>query len=118
MQGENAMNDGPTAPQNEDVLVETILNGDEEAVSRLIDRHPSFSDFAREVQSVTKGLKAIEDEPPPPLPLEKIMKSSGRPFAWLQDLPLEWYKNPFVLSFGFIVAIIFFYFCLVFVMKF
>jgi hypothetical protein len=117
MQGENAMNDEPAAPQNEDVLVETILDGDEEAVSRLVKRHPSFSEFAREVRSVTEGLKAIEEEPPPPLPIEKIMKSTNRPFSWLQDLPLEWYKNPFVLSFGFIVAIIFFYFCLIFVVK-
>ena len=112
------MNDEPAAGQNEDLLVETILDGDEEAVSRLVKRHPSFSEFAREVRSVTEGLRAIEDEPPPPLPIEKIMKSTNRPFSWLQDLPLEWYKNPYVLSFGFIVAIIFFYFCLVFVMKF
>jgi|GEM_PF-2467624 hypothetical protein len=104
---------------NEDAVVETILQGTDEDILRLLQEHPSCTDFARDVQSVKDGLKSIEEQQPPPLLLKSIITSrNNHLFSWLQDLPLEWYRNPYILSFGFVMATVFFYLFIVFFLKF
>jgi hypothetical protein len=104
---------------DEDAVVETILEGNDEDLLRLIREQPSRAGFAQDVQSVKEGLKSIVDEPPPPFVIESIIKKNYYPFfPRLGDLPLEWYKNPYILAFGCVMAIVFFYFFIVFYLKF
>jgi hypothetical protein len=103
----------------EDTIVQTILDGNDEDIFSLIREEPSRAGFVQDVQSVKEGLKSIEDEQPPPFVIESIIKKSYHPFfSRLGDLPIEWHKNPYILSFGFVMAIVFFYFFTVFFLKF
>ena len=104
---------------DENVAVETILEGSEEAIGKLLNEQPSLADFVQDVQSIKEGLKSIEDEEPPPFSLDKKKsKDDRRLFSRLQDLPLEWYRNPYILSFGFVMAVLFFYFMIALLLKF
>ena len=113
------MSDDSSTVQEEDAVVETVLDGTNEDVLRLLRERPFCAGLAREIQSVKEGLKSIEDEPPPPFVIESIIKKNYHPFfPRLGDLPLEWYKNPYILTFGCVMAIVFFYFFIVFYLKF
>lgn len=112
------MNDEPRIALDEDAIVEAVLEGSADKRLRLLSRQPEYMDFARDIQTLTEGLKSIEDEQPPPFAMKKIIGKNDRfLFSWLTGLPLEWYKNPFILSFGFVLAVIFFYFFMVFFLK-
>jgi hypothetical protein len=103
---------------DENAVIETILEENDEAVDKLLEKQPALTEFAREVKSIKEGLQSIEDEDPPPLCLEKKTTQKDRHlFAKIEDLPLEWYKNPYILSFGFLMAIICLYFCIVLLLK-
>jgi hypothetical protein len=116
--GEYAMNEVKQAP-DEEKIIEAILDGNDKAARDLEKQEPSLKNLIGEVKSVTDGLKSIEEVEPPPLPTRTIFnKKETRQFSWLQNLPLEWYKNPYILSFGFLMAIIFFYFLIAVIVKF
>jgi len=113
------MSDATGSVTDEDVVVQAILEGSGEQLKEFLRTRPSFAPLVREVQSVADGLRSIEDAPPPSFPIEHIIRKNDRPlFAWLQDLPLQWYKNPYILSFSFVLAIIFFYFFIVYLLGF
>jgi hypothetical protein len=109
------MNHKTDTALNEDLVIEAVLEGCDEDLLKIFQEQPSYSDFARDIQSVKQGLKSIEEEEPPAFPIQSIIAKNSRPlFSRLQDLPFEWYKNPYLLSFGCVMAIIFFYLFLVF----
>jgi hypothetical protein len=102
--------------QDEDRLIETILNGNDDAVGSLLQKEPGCAQFVHDILSVKEGLQLIEEEPAPAIDIEKIIRKNNRPpFSRLQDLPLEWFKNPYILSFGFIMAVICIYFLIIFI---
>jgi hypothetical protein len=112
------MKDKAGVVENEDVVIDTVLKGDDKDILKLLREQPSYSDFMRDIQSVKEGLKSIEEEEPPAFLVENIIKKNGRPlFSRLQDLPLLWYKSPYLLSFCFVMAIVFFYLFLEFFLK-
>jgi hypothetical protein len=51
--------------------------------------------------------------------MEIVIKKKQIPLItpWIQDLPNEWYRNPFVLSFGLLLALLVLYVLVVFVFK-
>ena len=109
------MNDKTSPIRDEDLVVATIFEGSDEDIHKLLSEEPACSEFVHDIQSVKEGLQSIEEEPAPAIDIEKIIKKNNRPlFARLQDLPLEWYKNPYILSFGLLMAIICVYFLIVF----
>ena len=113
------MSDDSSTVQEEDAVVETVLDGTNEDVLRLLRERPFCAGLAREIQSVKEGLKSIEEKPAPPFIVESIMNKKKDPFfSGLQDLPVEWYKNPYILSFRFCNGDVFFYFLIVFFLKF
>jgi hypothetical protein len=112
------MNSKTMPAQKEDHLIDTILDGSNEDIGKILREEPACADFVRDIQSLKDGLQSIEEEPAPAISIEKIIRKNDRPlFARLQELPLEWYKNPYILSFGFLMAVICFYFLLVFVLD-
>ena len=113
------MSDDSSAVHDEDAVVETVLDGNSEDMLELFRKCPSCADFARDIQSVKEGLKSIEEDPAPPFIVESIINKKNDPFfSRLQDLPVEWFKSPYVLSFGFVMVIVFLYFLIVFLLKF
>jgi hypothetical protein len=112
------MNNNSVSLPDENLVVETVLEGDENDISRLLREQPSLSDFAADVKTIKEGLESLEEEEPPPFSLEKkTPKKAPHLFSSLQDLPLEWYKNPYILTFGFVLAVLFFYFCFILISK-
>ncbi len=112
------MKDESSTLPNEDAAIETVLEGNDDDVLELLRQQPSLTGFVKDIQSVKEGLKSIEEEEAPSLVIEKIIQKKRRNFfSWLQDLPLEWYKNPFILTFGFVMATIFFYFLIIYLLK-
>ncbi len=110
-------NDSVSLP-DENTVVETVLEGSDGDIARLLREQPSLSDFAADIKTIKEGLESIEDEEPPPFSLEKKPPKNDRHlFSQLQDLPLEWYKNPYILTFGFVLAVLFFYFCFILISK-
>jgi hypothetical protein len=113
------MKNNQVAVPDEDAAIETVLKGSGDDIAKLLSEQPSLADFVKDVQAVKEGLESIEDGEPPPFSLEKkAEKGDRRLFSRLQDLPLEWYKNPYILTFGFLLAVLFFYFCYILVSKF
>jgi len=96
----------------DDEVIEKILAGKIDDISG-----DSDADLAATVEKLKAGLLSIEDEDPPQLTLYKNQnhkeKKSG--IAWVQDMTWEWYRNPFVLSFGFLAFVFFLYILIVFV---
>jgi hypothetical protein len=112
------MRNDPVSLPEEDVVVETAFEGNDDDIAKLLKEQPQLADLVQDVKSIREGLESLEDEEPPPFSLEKkAHKNDRRLFSMLQDLPLEWYKNPYILTFGFILAVLFFYFCFILVEK-
>jgi hypothetical protein len=112
------MNDKTDTTLSEDAVIEAVFEGDEEDLLNILREQPSYSDFAQDIQSVKQGLKSLEGEEPPAFLIKNFISKNSRPlFSKLQDLPFEWYKNPYLLSFGCVMAIIFFYLFLMFFLK-
>ena len=104
---------------DENIAVETVLDGTDEDIGTLLKEQPSLAEFVQDVQSIKEGLKSIEDEEPPPFCIDINKRKKDRSlFSRLQNLPLDWYKNPYILTFGFVMAIILFYFCIVILLEF
>jgi hypothetical protein len=101
--------------QDENDAVATVLDGDVEDLAKLLAKQPSLSAFVKDIQAVKEGLNSIEDIEAPPMSLrKKTSKRDRRFFASIENFPVEWYKNPYILSFGLVMAILFFYFCLIY----
>jgi hypothetical protein len=112
------MRNDPVSCPDESAVVETAFDGTDDEVAELLREQPQLADLVQDVKSIKKGLESLEDEEPPPFSLEKkAHKNDRRLFSMLQDLPLEWYKNPYILSFGFVLAVLFFYFCYILIEK-
>jgi hypothetical protein len=104
---------------DEERVIESVLEGKDEDFLKLLAQQPSLINLANDVKSISEGLKSIEDKEPPPLSVKNIPEIKRYPFfSWLQDLPLEWYKNPYILSFGFVMAIVFLCFFMIVLLKF
>ena len=104
---------------NEQELVESVLQESAAAVSKLSDRNPASSDFVKDIEAIKNGLASIDDEEPPMGPDEVLEKKDlRRPFPqWIEDAPVDWYRSPFVLCFGFVVVIWFLYIFISFLMH-
>jgi hypothetical protein len=112
------MKDKADTVHSEDAVIEAVLEGNDEDLLKILRERPSYADFARDIQSVKQGLKSIEEEEPPAILMQNIISKNCHPlFSRLQDLPFEWYKNPYLLSFGCVMAIIFFYLLLMIFLK-
>jgi hypothetical protein len=110
-------NNGHHQPDEQD-LVESVLQGNAGTASRLAGEIPSSSDFVKDIETIKNGLVAIDDEEPPVGPDEILGRKEPRRFPqWIHDGPVEWYRSPFVLCFGFVVAIWFLYIVISFLMH-
>jgi hypothetical protein len=113
------MNDKQVHVPDEEALIEKVLSGKTDDLLPHLKECPDCARFVKEIQELKNGLSAIEDEEPPPMRMEKAKKKAQIPLItpWIQDLPSEWYRNPFVLTFGFLMALLIFYVLVVFVFK-
>jgi hypothetical protein len=104
---------------DEEALIEKVLSGKVDELLPHLEECPDCARFVKEIQEVKNGLAAIEDEEPPPMHMEKILSKKQKPLItpWIQDLPSEWYRNPFVLTFGFLMFVLVIYMLVVFVFK-
>lgn len=104
---------------DEEALVESVLSAATDAPLPGVAGCPECEKFVGEVRKLKAGLASIEDEEPPTLHLDEILKKKPRPplIPWIQDLPGDWYRNPFVLSFGFLMFVLAIYVLVVFVFK-
>ena len=104
---------------DEEALIEKVMSGKTDELLPHLRECPDCARFVKEIQEVKTGLSSIEDEEPPPLRLDKAKKKSPLPLVtpWIQDLPHEWYRNPFILSFGFLMVVLVLYVLVVFVFK-
>jgi hypothetical protein len=104
---------------DEEALVEKVLSGKIDELLPHLQECPDCAGIVKEIQEVKNGLSAIEDEEPPPMRLEKVLTKKQKPLItpWIQDLPSEWYRNPFVLTFGFLMFVLVIYVLVVFVFK-
>ncbi len=104
---------------NEEALIESVLSGKSSDVLPGVAECPECADLVEDIRKLTNGLSSIEDEEPPPLHLDETLKKKPRPLLtpWIQDLPSNWYRNPFVLSFGFMLFVLLIYILLAFVFR-
>lgn len=105
-------------PDEQD-LVESVLQGNADSASRLAGECPACSDFVKDIEAVKNGLLSIDDEEPPLGPEEILVKKDlRRRFPqWIEDAPVDWYRSPFVLCFGFVAVIWFLYILISFLMR-
>lgn len=104
---------------DEEALIEKVLSGKVDELLPHLEECPDCAGFVKEIQELKNGLAAIEDEEPPPMRMEIVIKKKQIPLItpWIQDLPNEWYRNPFVLSFGLLIFVLVIYILVVFVFK-
>jgi hypothetical protein len=106
---------------DEQELVESVLQGNTSSASRPAGPSPAGSDFVKDIEAIKNGLASIDDEEPPMGPDEVLVKKDlrhrRRSPQWIEDAPVDWYHSPFVLSFGFVVAIWFLYIFISFLMR-
>ena len=104
---------------DEEALIEKVLSGKVDELLPHLQECPDCARFVKEIQEVKNGLSSIEDEEPPPIRMEKVLTKKQKPLItpWIQDLPSEWYRNPFVLTFGFLMTLLVLYVLVVFVFK-
>jgi hypothetical protein len=112
--------DNKQAPaHDEETLIEKVFSGKTDDLLPLLSEHPEYAGFVKDMQELKNGLSSIDDEEPPPMRLEKIRKNKKSPLQppEIQFLPSEWYRNPFLLSFGFLIFVLVIYVLLTFVFK-
>jgi hypothetical protein len=104
---------------DEEALIEKVLAGKAAELPPDQKDCPSCADIVKDIQKLKNGLSSIEDEEPPPLHLDEILKKKPKPLItpWIQDLPVDWYRNPFIMSFGFLMVVLVIYVLMVFVFK-
>lgn len=113
------MNATPTHVPDEDVLIETVLEGNVQDILPHLEQCQSCAQFVQDIQAVKQELESIEDEDPPPLRMEQFSSKRSRHahVSWLENLATDWYKNPIVLCFGLVVFVICMYILITFVFK-
>jgi hypothetical protein len=104
---------------DEDAIIEKVLAGSTEDLDRHLFGCPECADFIKDIQTLKTGLASIEDEEPPPFHPDQIRKNEPRKpgMPWIQDIPLELFSNPFVLTFGFFLFALVMYILFAFVFK-
>lgn len=104
---------------DEEALIEGVLSGKADALTPNTDECPECAELVKDVQKLKNGLASIEDEEPPALHMGEILQKKSKPLLtpWIQDLPGDWYRNPFVLSFGFLMFVLVVYVLVAFVFK-
>jgi hypothetical protein len=104
---------------DEEALIESILSGAADPLPPGQDDCPECAAIVKDVRKLKNGLASIEDEEPPQLHMEEILQRRTKPLLtpWIQDLPGDWYRNPFVMSFGFLMFVLIIYFLTVFVFR-
>lgn len=108
-----------THTHDEDALIATLLAEGVSALTPEVAQCPECTKIAKAILKLTKGLASIEDEEPPPLRLEELRGTRQKllGISWIEDFSGDWYRNPFVLSFGFLMFVIIMYFLIAFIMK-
>jgi hypothetical protein len=104
---------------NEEAIIESVLSGKSSGALPGVAECPECTDLVKDVRKLAHGLSSIEDEDPPPLNLNETLKKKPQPLLtpWIQDLPSNWYRNPFVLSFGFVMFVLLVYILVAFVFR-
>jgi|WetSurMetagenome_2_1015567.scaffolds.fasta_scaffold126071_2 hypothetical protein len=104
---------------DEESLIESALSARPDAPLPGVSGCPECEKLASDVQRLKNGLASIEDEEPPSLSLDEIFRKKKKPslIPWIQDLPADWYRNPFALTFGFLMFVVALYLLVVFVFK-
>jgi hypothetical protein len=104
---------------DEDALIATLLADGVSALTPEVAECPECAKIARDVLQLTEGLASIEDEEPPPLRLEEPRgtRQNLLGISWIEDFSGDWYRNPFVLGFGFLMFVIVMYFLIAFILK-
>ncbi len=107
---------GQNPTQKEKDIIESALCGDSGKLPGPLDANDEA--FAKDILEIKAGLAALEDDEPPRdvFPLAPS-KSSHHFGSWMESLPIDWYANPFVLVFGFFIAMVFLYVVMIFVFK-
>jgi hypothetical protein len=113
------MNATPVHVPDEDELIETVLEGKVQDILVHLGQCPSCAELVKDIQVVAQGLQAIEGEEPPRLSMEQFSpgRENKKQGSWLETLACGWYRNPVVLSVGFIVFIVCMYILIAYVFK-
>jgi hypothetical protein len=104
---------------DEDALIESVLEGKVDDMLQHLEQCPSCAEIVKDIQAVTQGLQAIESEEPPRLSMEQFSpgRENKKQVSWLETLACGWYRNPVVLSVGFVVFIVCMYILIAYVFK-
>jgi hypothetical protein len=108
-----------THTHDEEALIATLLANGVSALTPSVAECPECTKIAQDILRLTEGLAGIEDEEPPPLRLEELRGTRQKllGISWIEDFSGDWYRNPFVLSFGFLMFVIVMYFLIAFILR-
>jgi hypothetical protein len=105
------MNESIESHPSEDVLIEYAMGARDPGIQHHVDWCPQCRAFVDDMKSVRQSLAAIDDEEVP-LNLGKRLAKTGALTkfpSWVDAIILNWFRNPIVLTIGFLLYILLMY---------